>query len=96
MRLLPKSLAVASVVTALAAPAPALAAQSYVVTLAPGAGTTCERTILDVTVTHHLAATAVYTETTCGFATQMSTSKARSVALDPRVVRVTPDGSYSP
>ena len=96
MRLLPKSLAVAALAIALAAPSPALAAQSYAITLAPSVGTTFERTILNVTMTHQLAAIAVYAETPCGFAAQMSTSKARSVAHDARVASVTPDGSYSP
>jgi hypothetical protein len=78
VRLPLKSLAPAVATVVLAAPAPALAAQSYAVTLQPSTGVTCERTLLDVTMAQQLVATAVYTESPCGFAAQMSKAKAPS------------------
>ncbi len=90
------SLCAAGIMTALAAPSPAAASQSYVVTLkAPGAGTTCEQTIVDVSKQYAISPKHTYTSALCGFSASISKRTVDSLKLDPRVEAVTADGSYS-
>lgn len=81
----------AALVAALAVPATAQAGQSYVVTLKPAVNTTCERTILDVSVAYSITLKNTYTGTLCGFSASMNKSTAESLRTDPRVDSVTSD-----
>ncbi len=89
--------AAGAALAALALPAPALAAQtSYVVTVQPAVGVSCDRTILEVTMSHDLVPARIYTDSVCGFSASLSKSAVRNLAADPRVVSVTADGVFSP
>jgi hypothetical protein len=94
---IPRStLAVAITLIALALPASASAAQpSHVVVLNVTPTDTCERTILDVTMTYSIVPATIYTDALCGFAASLSTRKARDLASDPRVQSVTEDRRYT-
>jgi Peptidase inhibitor I9 len=96
LRHLRAHLAVAAVVGGLVAPASAAAGQAtYVVTLAPPPGTSCEHTILGVAASNHVVPTLTYTDAICGFSAPLSKTAARQLSADPRVVSVTPDSTFS-
>jgi hypothetical protein len=84
--------AVAIALIALALPTSASANQpSHVVVLNVTPDITCERSILDVTMTYSIVADVIYTDALCGFAASLSSRKARDVSSDPRVLSVTAD-----
>lgn len=89
----PRSIvAMATAMIALALPTSALANQpSHVVVLNVTPDVTCERNILDVTMTYSIVADVIYTDALCGFAASLSSRKARDVSSDPRVQSVTAD-----
>jgi hypothetical protein len=82
--------AMATAAIALALPTSVLANQpSHVVVLNVTPDVTCERSILDVTMTYSIVADVIYTDALCGFAASLSSRKARDVSGDPRVQSVT-------
>jgi len=83
--------AAAFVVAALAAPAAAHATSDYVVTLRNPVDASCQGAILEVTMAYGVVPTRLYTSALCGFAAPLPKSKAREIALDPRVDAVKPD-----
>jgi hypothetical protein len=85
----------AALVAALAVPATAQAGQSYVVTLKPAVDTTCERTILDVSVAHSITLKNTYTSSLCGFSASMSKPTVERLRSDPRVESVTSDSGVT-
>jgi hypothetical protein len=94
---IPRSIvAVATTLIALALPASALADQpNHVVVLNVTPEVTCERLVLDVTMTYSIVADVIYTDALCGFAAPLSSRKARDVASDPRVQSVTEESRYT-
>jgi hypothetical protein len=93
----PRSIvAIATTLIALALPTSALGTQpSHVVVLNLTPDVTCERNILDVTMTYSIVADVIYTDALCGFAASLSTRKARDVSSDPRVQSVTAETRYT-
>ena len=81
-------LAVAATAGLLAFPAGADAGSQYVVTLDVPATTTCDRVVHDVTTDYAIVPGTVYTSALCGFTASMSTSKARALSVEPRVLSV--------
>jgi hypothetical protein len=85
------TLGAAALLAGFAAPATAHAGQSYVVTLNPAAETTCERTILDVSVQYGITLKSTYTSSLCGFSAMLSRRTVEELKLDPRVGSVQSD-----
>jgi len=83
----------ATALVALALPTSAAVADqpSHVVVLNVTPDVTCDRNILDVTMTYSIVADVIYTDALCGFAASLSSRKARDLASDPRVLSVTVD-----
>jgi hypothetical protein len=92
-RVLRRTLGVGVAVLALAAPASALAASGYVVTVDPGAD--CATQIGAVTKAYGISPTATYTSSTCGFAARLSRRQVSALQADPGVLSVTADGRVS-
>ncbi len=88
-----KTAGVTAIATALLTPAPAAAAQGYVVTLAPAGGTTCAETIQAVSSTYSIAPKHTYTDALCGFSAPIAKRTVEPLRLDPRVTSVELDSA---
>ena len=85
----------AAMATALLVPATASASQSYIVTLAPATGVTCESTIQAVSSAYTLTPKYTYTSALCGFSASIPKRTVEQLRLDSRVTSVEPDGTAS-
>lgn len=90
-----KTAGAVAVVTALLAPASASAGQSYIVTVAPPADSSCAATIQAVTTAYSLVPQHSYTSAFCGFSASIPKRTVEPLRADPRVTSVQPDGSTS-
>lgn len=84
----------AALAITLGVPSAAQAAHDYVVTLKADATTTCERALIDVTVSYSISTTATYSSALCGFSASLSKGTVVSLEADPRVESVRADTAH--